>query len=173
MLVFIKRGEYDRRLFIESCFDKYMEYVKAIKSEALVVSAGVNNKPYFKNYPEVRFSLSHSGDYVLLAMSHTEVGIDIEKIRELDFKALAERHYTGGELKKAATLDGYFKVWTAKEAYLKLTAEGLSGLGKYDTTAPLEYGGEGIVLTDVDMFEGYACTIAAPEQEIVFTDCFD
>lgn len=173
MLVFIKKGEYDRRLFIESCFDRYMEFVKGIKRESLVVSSGVNNKPYFKNYPEVRFSMSHSGDYVLLAMSHTEVGIDIEKIRELDYKALAERYYTGGEVAKADTLENYFKVWTAKEAYLKLNAEGLGGLTKYDVTAPLTYEGEKIVITEVNVFDGYAAAIAAPFQEIVFTDCFD
>lgn len=171
MIVFIKRGPYDRRELIDLCFNRYIDCVGEKGGTSQTV-AGVNNKPYFKDRPDVRFSISHSGDIVLLAMGRTEIGIDIEKIRPLDYKSLAERYYTGGEKQKASTLEGYFEVWTAKEAYLKLTAEGLGGIGKYDTTAPLTYNGEKTVFTPVDVFEGYKCTIAAPEQEIIFSEIF-
>ena len=40
---------------------------------------GENEKPYLKNQG-LYFNISHSGSYVALATSETEVGVDIEKI---------------------------------------------------------------------------------------------
>lgn len=173
MLVFIRHGDYDRRLYIEGCFNKYMDFLEKSGDYKLVVANGKNNKPYFKDYPEIRFSVSHSGDLALLAIGNTEIGIDIEKIRELDYNALAKRYYTDGEVAQINSLDDYFKVWTRKEAFLKLSAEGLSGLTKCDTSKPLTFEGDNITFKNVDIFEGYVCTIAAPEQEILFMDYND
>lgn len=172
MLVFINRGDYDRRVFIEKCFGQYMDFIDA-SGGTPTVAKGKNNKPYFKDYPEVRFSVSHSGDIVLLAIGHTEIGIDIEKIRPLDYTALAERYFSAGEAAEIKCLDDYFKVWTRKEAFLKLNAKGIGGLTSYDTSAPQNFNGDDITFTPVDIFEGYACTVAAPVQEILFMDYFD
>jgi 4'-phosphopantetheinyl transferase len=71
-----------------------------------------------------RFSLSHAGGGFAVAVSDVEVGIDLEPVRPLtaDLLVIAlsdeERGYVGSDL-------DFFRVWTAKEAYMKRSGEGL------------------------------------------------
>lgn len=172
MLVFIKK-DYDkqyRRQFIEQCFEKYQKFAGARVQSAPSEAKGKNDKPYFEDYPNVRFSLSHSDNYAVLAMGETEIGCDIEKIRDINFRAIANRWFSDGEIEATQTLDDYFSIWTKKEAVLKYTADGLSGIKKFDVTEPIEYEGQKIVLTPIDFLEGYKGAIASTEQEILFTD---
>jgi 4'-phosphopantetheinyl transferase len=70
------------------------------------------------------FSLSHSGGAFALIVADREVGIDVEPLRPVgsDLVEIAlgdqERTRVDGEL-------AFFRVWTAKEAYMKRSGEGL------------------------------------------------
>lgn len=86
---------------------------------------------------ELCVSISHSGDFVAAAVSEKEVGIDIETFRSVspqllkrafnsDEEAFAMQGETD-ELTKEQT-ERFLRVWTAKEAFVKLTGEGLAGL---------------------------------------------
>lgn len=88
-------------------------------------------KPFFPGEGKVHFSISHSGEYAVLAVSKSPVGVDIE--RDRCTMSIARRFFTRLE---AAFLDelsegvrGYYlhRLWTVKEAYLKMTGAGLSG----------------------------------------------
>jgi 4'-phosphopantetheinyl transferase len=87
-------------------------------------------------WPDVRFSLAHSGDVVLVAVTiGTEVGVDVERIRDLpDAMRLAER-FLGADVASAVSAASpedrsavLLRAWTRVEAYLKITGAGLSGL---------------------------------------------
>ncbi len=81
----------------------------------------------------LEFNLSHSGDYVAIAIADRPVGMDLEQIRRLNsLPALCGRCLTPGEqsillnlAEPQATLQ-FFRYWTAKEAYLKGMGLGLS-----------------------------------------------
>ena len=75
-------------------------------------------KPYLGNHNNVHFSLSHSGHWVVCAISDASVGVDIEHPRCMDKIALL--------FPTAQTDDDILRLWTAKEAYLKLTGRGLT-----------------------------------------------
>lgn len=82
-----------------------------------------------------QFNLSHSGGLALYAIAaNRAVGIDIEAIRDLEIEQLAKRFFSDREYRKLCQLKGdrqteaFFTYWTAKEAYLKATGEGLMGL---------------------------------------------
>lgn len=92
------------------------ESIKFLKNEF--------GKPYAENLP-VHFSISHSGDIVVCAVSDKETGIDIEKIRPINNK-VAEKFATEKELEYISSSEnGFFEIWTLKEAYFKCIGTGL------------------------------------------------
>lgn len=82
----------------------------------------------------VHFNLSHSAGLATVAVSRGgPVGIDVEWIdRRVDIAALAETCFTPDErcvldaLSGDARAERFFAFWTAKEARMKLTGEGMA-----------------------------------------------
>jgi 4'-phosphopantetheinyl transferase len=78
----------------------------------------------------LEFSLSHSGNLVVCAVSHEPVGCDVEEIRKAP-ERVAERYFSCGEqeyLSQFAEEEydrAFFRLWTMKESYVKMTGEGL------------------------------------------------
>lgn len=89
-----------------------------------------DGKPYIENCP-YHFNLSHSGDWLLLAVGDTPVGADIEKITKIRPKTM-EKYFSQSEqerVKKNGT-KAFFELWTQKESYVKYTGEGIKALSK-------------------------------------------
>lgn len=93
---------------------------------------GPQGKPYFKDYTDIHFSLSHSGNMAVLAISDAEVGIDVQEDRGYSEK-IAKRFYHAKEykiLEKAESVSEctklFYQIWTGKEAYIKYTGKGMS-----------------------------------------------
>ncbi len=85
-----------------------------------------HGKPYLSDFPNLHISISHSGDYAVCAVSDTEVGIDIQKIKEANFRiadryfTIEEREYIGEDTRL------FFDLWSRKESYVKATGTGLT-----------------------------------------------
>ncbi len=95
-----------------------------------------NEKPVLQSEREIYFNISHSGDYVTLAISDDEVGCDIQEIRPYNPK-VAVRHYCENETRLIESSDSkddmFIRLWALKESILKFTGKGLSGgLSSYD-----------------------------------------
>lgn len=78
----------------------------------------------------LHFSLSHSGNFVLCAVAAREVGADLETLRTIR-PALATRVCSPAELEYVCPQgvfdsERFLSLWTAKEAYLKYTGEGIA-----------------------------------------------
>lgn len=81
-------------------------------------------KPYSLNTNK-KFSISHSGDYCVLAVSDNEVGIDIEKINTKHL-VVADKVLTPAELERFnENVDLFFDFWTMKESISKALGIGL------------------------------------------------
>lgn len=81
-----------------------------------------NDKPFLEGCP-ILFSMSHSGSCVAVAISNEPIGIDIQKLDEIDFKIRKfiftekdEKEYQNSEDK----LMIFYEKWTRKEAQYKL-----------------------------------------------------
>lgn len=101
--------------------EKDMEYI-----------LGTQGKPVFCDYPELHFSLSHSGDYAICSLGELELGCDIERMRP-DKMRVADCFYTEEEKAWLYQAKGaeeqesrLFRLWTMKESFLKVTGRGMS-----------------------------------------------
>lgn len=92
-----------------------------IAAADLVFETEKSGKPFCKN-ADVEFSISHSGEYAVCAVSDRPVGIDIQKIVPYNEKT-AERVCSGEEIVKIIKSQNkskeFIKIWTQKEAVLK------------------------------------------------------
>ena len=60
-----------------------LEYVAHLHGlDTFHLAYGKNGKPYFSDIGDFFFSISHSGDYLILAWSCHEIGVDMEQIRK-------------------------------------------------------------------------------------------
>ena len=107
-----------------------------------------NGRPFVPDSP-YRFSISHSENLVAVAVHTADVGIDIERIREVPM-LMAKRYFCADEhlylfghepqdvdFSSVATPDvllRFFEIWTAKEAYLKSMGRGMTHLRSVNTT---------------------------------------
>jgi 4'-phosphopantetheinyl transferase len=103
---------------------------------------GPFGKPALAGASAVRFNVSHSDQWALLALScDRELGVDIERVRALeDLEQLAatvfspaERHDLAG-VGETARAEAFFNGWTRKEAYIKARGDGLQRLTDFDVT---------------------------------------
>lgn len=103
---------------------------------ALRFYAGPHGKLYLSDALEaspLQFNVSNSGDLALVAIvPGRQVGVDLELHRELTYgDEIARRHFAPRELARlprAGTpgfLQAFYNTWTRKEAFIKLTGEGL------------------------------------------------
>jgi len=88
-------------------------------------------------FPNLQFNVSHCHYLALYAFTDSAegIGIDVELLRSLpEAISLAQRFFTKNEASYLASVPSqqqeamFFQFWTAKEAYLKATGEGLAGL---------------------------------------------
>ena len=94
-----------------------------------VLAAGVHDRP-------LSFNLSHAGGWGLLAVtSGAAVGVDIELIdTQLKFAGIASRFFTRHEQSQLDSYPavrqrrGFYRLWTRKEALLKMTGCGFHGV---------------------------------------------
>lgn len=125
---------------------------------------GQGGKPYFENYPYY-FNLSHSGDYVVCALSEREVGIDIQEHRGAALERVAQRYFSPAEVfalmqaQDRAAL--FFRLWARKEAYGKLIGKGIMevvGRDLWSGSAEAD-GGEALCFEEYDGLQGYSMAV--------------
>lgn len=94
-----------------------------------------NGKPLADN---CFVSVSHSGSLVAVCLGDLPLGIDIERPVERPNRLnIAQRLFKGKELLyyyNNENLEGFYTVWTRKEAFAKIDGQGLSKIKKgFDT----------------------------------------
>ncbi|MSR17494.1 MAG: 4'-phosphopantetheinyl transferase superfamily protein [Methylococcaceae bacterium] len=121
-----------------------------IPAEEFVIERGEFGKPYLRDFPEWQFNLSHSGEKMLLAISHNaSVGIDIERIKSRHsisnlvkkcFSTLEQNYWFN--LPEESKLTTFYDFWTRKEAVVKGIGRGIAlGLNQceIDTNQPNKF----------------------------------
>lgn len=98
----------------------------------LVFKKGEHGKPYLADI-DFEFNVSNTHELALVALyKGKSVGVDIEYKRKLTHgESIARHHFSPEECRKLSTAQGsawaesFFNCWTRKEAFIKVTGEGL------------------------------------------------
>lgn len=136
--------------------------VLGVEKSDLVFSVGSKGKPYLSSHPQFHFNISHSHNFVTVAVSDSEIGIDCEKIRSVNLK-IAKRYFTEKEQEYINETEPqknrrFFEIWTKKEAFLKKDGKGISiPLTSFDVTE------KNIFTTEKNGFIISVCTEEKPE----------
>ncbi len=153
MVLFFAKGKVDSDKFIKFCYGHYRDimaqYGSDLPKDVEIVRLD-GQKPRFDT-DEVHFNLSHTDGVVMLGISHAPIGVDIEKIRDIDFKKF--------DFIDAKNLEDFFEKWTERESYLKFTGEGLSGFRReIPKDAHFEH---------FPVWENYHACVCADEQNVI------
>ena len=120
------------RTFLRSILAAYTE-TPPRDIQLLVSDQG---KPFLagKNPLSLRFNITHSGEYAIVAISREHsVGVDIEKIKpNFDYESIMSISFSNNERKlfsglaESERLNTFYRIWTLKEAVAKAIGTGLS-----------------------------------------------
>ncbi len=117
-----------------TCVLAYLLLKKALRQEYGITENplfeyGEHGKPAIVGHPEIHFNLSHCREAVACAVSNRPVGIDVESVREYK-DSLARYTMNDDELRTIAAAGrpdaAFIRLWTMKEAALKLTGRGIT-----------------------------------------------
>lgn len=115
--------------------------------EKPVFDYGEHGKPFIVGHPEIHFNLSHCKEAAICALNSRPVGVDIESIRSYK-DSLARYTMSEEEMAQIEQADradvAFVRLWTMKEAVLKLSGEGLRSDMKH-------------VLTGAEVFQTVVC----------------
>ncbi|UVT94204.1 4'-phosphopantetheinyl transferase superfamily protein [Streptococcus mutans] len=98
----------------------------ALTNKEIQIRRHAYGKPYIKDYSQIHYNISHSGEWVVVAIGKSPIGIDVENRRE-DWDLIGERVFSESE--KYWSQNSYKRkaiLWTIKEAYVKYLGTGLS-----------------------------------------------
>lgn len=154
-------------------YDSYIAHRLLNKITGIDESDIVKNefgKPYYHN-SSLFFNLSHSENYACCYLDDNEVGVDIQFCKEnVKFIKIANRFFTENEynnlMKSDNNLLDFYRMWSAKESYIKLIGKGLSiPLDSFEVLLPDKIGDvfsiNDALLKEYLIEDKYICTISS------------
>ncbi|WP_071605686.1 4'-phosphopantetheinyl transferase family protein [Sporomusa ovata] len=87
-------------------------------------------KPLLKHFKNTHFNSSHSGSWIVCAIDHAPVGVDVEWVKPIDLD-IAESFFASDEYAvlmsklPSERLNFFYSLWTLKESYVKADGRGL------------------------------------------------
>lgn len=119
----------------------------------------------------LHFNISHSGDYVLFALSDREIGCDIEKTRDIIPEKLGKIVFCDNELtaikNSADKQQCFFDLWTRKESLLKCLGKGFHQSSKsVDVSREICQIAESTYHFKMWHKEGYTASVCSPYETI-------
>lgn len=160
------KNRQDSTDLLKKALDDYVH--KKIKWNILKSKSG---KPYV-NYPNLYFNISHSGNYWICGIADKPVGVDIEMITKREHSKLVAVYFSHEEKMYVSKKknEGFFEIWTLKEAYSKLLGESIFKNLKFNAVFLDELKSreetENIYFKQCKEFKNAKCTLAKAEKDI-------
>ncbi len=136
-------------------------------SGPLEVEYNEHGKPSVRGYPH--FSITHSGNLVIIGVADFPVGIDAEIKQNKVYSHIADKVFSPRELGEYSLLEGkdmsdyFLSHWVVKEGYLKLIGTGLNGYPK-DVDVSADVNGMNYTVERLE-YRNYTYFLAAVSKE--------
>ncbi|MFD2035765.1 4'-phosphopantetheinyl transferase family protein [Belliella marina] len=148
-----------------------------IESSSLVIEIDIFGKPFLPTFRDVHFNVSHSGEFIVLAVGKVPVGIDLEFLDDyFDFYDMVGSIFQDTEKDKIKEDDKpvlkFFDFWTRKEAFLKAIGVGfrispldikVAGKRNVFTLSKIKIDQTGWVCKSGQISPGYFCSLVHPD----------
>lgn len=104
----------------------YLADILNIAPKDLIIKNSELGKPFLASHQNIDFSISHSGESVVMAIADRPVGIDIEKIDlNIDVTGMSKMVFSVSENNLINNnIQNFFLLWTKKEALFKAHGTG-------------------------------------------------
>ena len=125
-------------------------------------------KPVFAQRDDLHFSLAHSGDYAMCAISDQQVGVDVQKIKPIHMSVARRFHFRErdwlAEQPHDQQQNAFFQIWARKEAWVKAVSQDqLLSLDQEDVI----HGADGWQFGQYELDNGYVAAVCAHHGETV------
>ena len=126
---FYRREDALRGLFADLLSRHMIRLKTGLRNEEIFFTTNEFGKPFLKDRGDIQFNLSHSGVWVVGVIDHSVVGIDVERVQEIDLD-ISKNYFSPDEhedlMSKGDKFDYFFTLWSLKESYIKILGKGLS-----------------------------------------------
>lgn len=116
------------RFLLKSCLISIVDSIGELQN--IVVAYEKEGAPFLPEFLDIKISLSHSGDYAVVAVctkKNIDIGVDIEQFREKPDKNFIKIAFTQQEINSMDNnVEDILRKWTTKEAFLKYIKKGFN-----------------------------------------------
>jgi len=116
------------RALLRIILSKYLH----TSSDSIQISIGKNKKPFIESSGPIawHYNTTHSGEYILIGISGSPIGVDVEKIdMNFAYKDILLSNFSDKEISFVNGGPGerehFYTLWTRKEALVKGTGKGM------------------------------------------------
>lgn len=179
---YVRKQDQDRftigRGFLRAILSRYT----GIAPLDLQFNLGAGKKPYIQNNVSIFFNISHSLNWVLVAVSNKDVGVDIEFI-DPDFSPneVVHEYFSSAEVNYLDTQpnnSAFYTLWTRKEAFLKATGQGIgdhlkfspSLNGRHELDPQLSGSDRNWKVLSFMLNPNYVCAVASESEAISYIE---
>jgi len=124
---FVQKTDSERYIVAKYTLRKILSAFLLVPAVEISFHKAENKKPYVNG---IEFNVTHSKNYILIGVSSSKIGIDIEHIdHDFTYDLIASSNFSPEELKllnQDNSSLNFYSIWTRKEAILKASGEGLT-----------------------------------------------
>lgn len=100
--------------------------------DKILLDIDANKKPYLPSHPLIFFNVSHAGDYAIIGISKSPIGVDVEyNNKDFDYQEILPNIFNKIEIDQIFNSKvkhhTFYKFWTRKEAIVKAIGKGIDG----------------------------------------------
>jgi 4'-phosphopantetheinyl transferase len=129
---FFQVKDKNRHIVTRGCLRMILCKYLDLQPNQIAFETSANGKPFIagSNSQNLHFNVSHSGNWIMIGIANTELGVDVEQVKpKFEYHDILALNFSADEITyitQHQSIERFFLLWTRKEAFLKATGQGLN-----------------------------------------------